>query len=176
MPNWTSNIIRAEGAPAAIQSFLESVKGPEKIFDFDRIIPMPEILRHTGTGRRTIDGREVANFYVINTATYFPDDHEVRLFTDSEVAELTAIGFFNWYDWAIHNWGAKWNACHPSVQYLIGEDGAVEIRFDTAWQAPLPIFHKLVDQFPEIAFEFSWSDEDEPETTLTLRIHHGAAS
>jgi Api92-like protein with ferredoxin domain len=176
MPNWTSNIIRAEGPQAAIQSFLELVKGPEEIFDFDRIIPMPALLRHTGTGGIIVNGQRLTSFFMLDPQNPFPGPDNVRPFTEAELAELAVIGFSNWYDWAIHHWGTKWNSCHASLEHLIGEDGAVEIRFDTAWSAPFPIFHKLAALFPEIAFEFSWSDEDEPDTTLTLRIHHGAAS
>ena len=66
MPNWTSNSIRAEGDEHDIAAFLEAVKWQDEIFDFNRVIPMPEILKHTGTGRCTIDGKDVTSWYVIN--------------------------------------------------------------------------------------------------------------
>ena len=56
---------------------------------------------------------------------------------------------------------------------FIIEDGAVEIRFDTAWNAPHPVYRKLAEMFPDIAFEFTWSDEDEPDMMHTLRMHVG---
>jgi hypothetical protein len=57
MSNWTSNIIRVEGPEAAMREFLNHFKGDDEPFDFNRIIPMPAILRHTGSGARTFDGR-----------------------------------------------------------------------------------------------------------------------
>lgn len=50
MPNWTSNSIRIEGAEADIRAFLDVVKSQDQLFDFNRIIPMPELLMHTGSG------------------------------------------------------------------------------------------------------------------------------
>jgi hypothetical protein len=47
MPNWTSNTIRVEGCGEQIAEFLAFMRGPDdQIFDFNRIIPMPELLRH----------------------------------------------------------------------------------------------------------------------------------
>jgi hypothetical protein len=57
MPNWTSNRIRTEDGEADLRAFLESVKWQDQLFDFNRLIPMPDILKHTGTGRRVIDGK-----------------------------------------------------------------------------------------------------------------------
>ena len=36
---------------------------------------------------------------------------------------------------------------------------ANEIRFDTAWDAPLPVFHRLLEIFPALAFTFNWQYE-----------------
>ena len=66
MPNWTSNSIYAEGSPEQISEFLDKIKGDNGVLDFNSIIPMPEILRHTGSGSCTIEGRRVAEWYVVN--------------------------------------------------------------------------------------------------------------
>ena len=44
----------------------------------------------------------------------------------------------NWYDWSVRNWGTKWDAYDVDVEVDIGY-----IRFDTAWNTPIPIFRKL---------------------------------
>ncbi len=49
MPNWTSNSIRIDGTETDIRAFLETVKWEDEIFDFNRIVPMPELLKHTGS-------------------------------------------------------------------------------------------------------------------------------
>ena len=56
MPNWTSNTIHIDGSEADIRAFLEAVKWEDEIFDFNRIIPMPALLKHTGSANRTING------------------------------------------------------------------------------------------------------------------------
>lgn len=179
MPNWTSNTIRLEGDPDQIREVLERVRGPtpEQALDFNRIIPMPQLLRHTAKGRRTFDGRDYESWYVINPDLGWGDDghdQNERPFTPDEEAALRDIGYSDWYDWSVANWGTKWNACGVRIDEP-GEGSACEIRFDTAWAAPFPVFQKLAVLFPQIAFTFTWTDEDEPEITHSLKIHHGAS-
>lgn len=180
MPNWTTNTIRAEGPEADMKTFLAHVRAEDEPFDFNTLIPMPELLRHTGSGNKTIDGQRVSSWYVVDPARgHGPRDPNhppnERLFTPEEEAALRDIGYSNWYDWACANWGTKWNACDATVEPLPGDDRAVEIRFNTAWSAPFQIIKALAARFPSISFEFSWSDEDEPEVTHTMTIAAGGA-
>lgn len=174
MPNWTESVIRAEGVEADIREFLERVRGPDDPFDFNRIIPMPKLLRHTAKGCHTFGGQKYRSWYVINPDLKFGDDgyeNNQRPFTSEEEAVLRDIGYPDWYEWSVANWGTKWNACHVAIDELPVEDGAVEVTFDTAWAAPVPIFRKLAKMFPKLAFEFAWTDEDEPSQTHSLKIH-----
>ena len=59
MPNWTSNRIFAEGSPEQVSEFIKKIKGENGPLDFNSIIPMPELLRNTGSGGRAIDGQQV---------------------------------------------------------------------------------------------------------------------
>jgi hypothetical protein len=164
MPNWTSNTIRIEGAEADLRAFLEAVKWQNEIFDFNRIIPMPELLKHTGSGNRTIKGREVHEWYVIgHESALLTDDKSVRLFTPEEEATLKQIGHRSWYTWCYENWGTKWNACRAELAEDCAKEGHVEIRFDTAWAAPMPVIEKIFEMFPKLSFLFSWENEGECE-------------
>lgn len=58
----------------------------------------------------------------------------------------------NWYRWNAANWGTKWNAGSVEI-----EDG--NIRFDTAWSPPEPIFDALSAMFPDIKFNIHWEEE-----------------
>ena len=59
MPNWTANLIRIEGSSERIAEFLAFMRGgDDQIFDFNRIIPMPELLRHTAMWRPGFPRRE----------------------------------------------------------------------------------------------------------------------
>lgn len=155
MPNWTSCKIDAYSNDAdAVKSFLDAVKSEESDFDFNRIIPMPEVLKNTGSGSTIIDGQRY------DTWKYdVVDDKEVpRLPTLEEIAEFDRIGYNNWYDWSHANWGVKWNATD------IGIDNCgtyAEITFDTPWSEPEPIFVKLREMFPLVEFSFYWRYEDE---------------
>ena len=175
MPNFTSNLIRAEGESADLKTFLEAVKGDDTVFDFNHIIPMPPLLRHTGAGQRTIGGTTVASWYIIDPTDPLPNDEQVRLFTPEEEAELKRIGHSDWYSWSVANWGTKWNACRAIEDQSCIEYGSVEITFETAWDAPLPVLRTMIRLFPQFSFECQWRYEDESIYPHTLEIDREVA-
>lgn len=162
MPNWTYNTIRVDGTPRRIKAFLKSVKGENGVFDFNRLIPMPEFLEHTRSGRATIDGKQVSSWYVIDPTRVDRADNE-RCFTPEEEAQLRDLGCESWYDWSYNNWGTKWNACRPEITEDRVRDGYLEIRFDTAWDKPPPIIDKLFEKFPKLSIRWTWQYEGEAE-------------
>jgi len=161
MPNWTSNTIRAEGTIDDLRSFLESVKWQDQIFDFNRIIPMPELLKHTGSGNQTIDGEKVTSWYVINRNEPLPSGDNIRRFTADEEAILKEIGHNDWYSWSNANWGTKWNVCQAESSDENISEGYVEISFETAWAEPMPVFQKMFQMFPKLSFVCTWQHEGE---------------
>jgi Api92-like protein with ferredoxin domain len=172
MPNWTSNTIRVTGDSSAIREFLAFMRGSDdRRFDFNRIIPMPELLRHTGSGFQKFDGIEHRTWYVINPDLALGDPgHEKnqRPFTPDEKAALAGIGADCWYDWAVKNWGTKWNACNVEIDDISEIDNSVDIGFETAWSAPFPIFQTIGAKFKHLAFGFTWTDEDQPGITHNM--------
>lgn len=160
MPNWTSNTIRVAGRETDIRAFLEAVKWQDEIFDFNRLIPMPPLLRHTSSGSHAFGDKSYDAWYVENPDADWKDRIE-RPFTPEEEAVLKDIGYSNWYDWSNANWGTKWNACNAEPTEGSAAEGYVEIRFDTAWGAPFPIFNAMFEMFPKLSFTCSWQDEDE---------------
>jgi hypothetical protein len=159
MPNWTSNTIRAEGDETDLRAFLEAVKWQDQIFDFNRIIPMPELVRHAFHGWRTVEGQDVSAWYQIDPEDISFDEKGARRFTPEEEAALRDIGYSNWYDWSIAKWGTKWNACDPALLAGSAADGFIEIMFDTAWDAPVPVMEKMFEMFPRLSFTCSWRHE-----------------
>ena len=67
----------------------------------------------------------------------------------------------DWYSWRNANWGTKWNACHSEIADACINHSYVEIRFDTAWDAPLPVFFRMFELFPKLSFTCSWQYEDQ---------------
>ncbi len=114
MPNWTYNTIRIDGTPTRLRAFVKAVKGENGVFDFNRLIPIPEFLKHTRSGLATIDGKQVASWYVIDPTRIDGADNE-RCFTPREEAQLRDLCCESWCDWSCNNWGTKWNACGPEI-------------------------------------------------------------
>ncbi len=159
MPNWTANRIQAEGKTADLRELIETIKGPDSCLDFNKIIPMPEILRHTGEGSCTIDGVKTDSWWIENPDAGYAEQ-KTRLLSVDEKAQLAALGVKSWYDWSLKNWGTKWNACECEMEDNSKYD-AVEITFNTAWSEPTGIYEVLANKFPALIFEFSWRHEDE---------------
>jgi Ferredoxin-like domain in Api92-like protein len=160
MPNWTSNQLIIEGDTAKVKEAAEFIKSADSVIDFDKIIPMPEILRNTGSGFRKIDGNELkAWFEDKSIEDYAEREKSIRAFTPAEAAELERLDCESWYDWSCQNWGTKWNACEASVEQEF--DGYLEIHFDTAWSAPEPIVKALRDKFPELEVQLNCRFEDD---------------
>lgn len=180
MPNWTKNAVTVAGKPADLRAFLEAVKWEDELFDFNRLIPMPDLLKHTGYGWRTIDGERHESWYIVNPDEPDISKERVRAFTPEERAVLKDIGHDSWYTWCIENWGTKWNACHThmaSVGLVSAalETSSIKINFDTAWSAPLPIFHKMHEMFPHLAFTCEWRNEDDRwQERFTLKLEAAA--
>lgn len=158
MPNWTQNTLRAEGPEAAVRASIDAIKGLSDPIDFDRIIPMPPLLRHTSSGRCQFAGKDYTTWFVENPDADLEERKE-RPFTDAEQAALKDIGYTDWYSWSIRNWGTKWNACHQEILEHRPADGFVEFRFETAWSMPQPIAEKLFEMFPALEISWTWSDE-----------------
>lgn len=159
MPNWTSNQITVEGDREQVLKLkTEMNQGTPggSVFDFNKLIPMPQSLFNLSSGSNTIDGQK-CKVWITEKG---PDSKKFdRLLTPEEQAEVNATGFESWYDWACHNWGTKWNACNPEIfdEY----EGFLEYRFDTAWCQPQPIFDALKKKYPDLDIKCRWRDEDD---------------
>ena len=67
-----------------------------------------------------------------------------RIQNSDEEVEWEGYTTPEWYAWACDNWGTKWNAC--DARYST-EDPEHEIRFETAWSPPEPVFEALAQRF-----------------------------
>lgn len=137
MPNWCFNTIRVEGLKADVEKFLEAIKGNEKqpYFDFNGVIPMPEELRGTQS----------------------PNDNEeqAKILTEK-------YGASDWYDWAIKNWGTKWN-CTAIDDWDITDcknnEAIATINVDTAWSPPTEFLVKASEIYPSLIFSNEYYEE-----------------
>ena len=186
MPNYVKNLVEFRGDPAAVRNVLEAIKDDRYgigTVDFNKLIPMPEDLQ-IEAGSRTDKGlKAYKNFISLYSAAngftgidilHIPEEAEREM--RKQIPELNvgeeewALGrqaFRNliqydaatWYEWSIHNWGTKWNACGYESGTDFSGDGR-SLSFETAWDAPVPVMEELARRFPEVEFTHRWADED----------------
>lgn len=72
---------------------------------------------------------------VSNLEEYRGKDVLIKL-GEQQVYNLETYHHLNWFDWAIENWGTKWNAMNTHIKDNY-------ITFDTAWSVPMPILIAL---------------------------------
>lgn len=151
MPNWCNNRLEISGDPEEIQRLQDMVERDASpggleyaCFDFNQIIPMPDILARTAC--RLCDDYEV-----------YDESGVVRPATDAEIAEIRATGYKDWYFWSIEKWGTKWNAKKPTVDRP--DPGRIIYTFSTAWSPPEPVLRALSAKFPGL--EFDWHVDEE---------------
>jgi len=169
MPNHETNNVVIIGDPDKIRRFVnEALKPypvtdedngigkPERIIDFNLLMPMPDDLRNTVSPHDVVATQEEADQknaeYNAMPFSRFgrsdDDPPQIKYLTMAEVERrLSEYGSLDWYSWALSHWGTKWGAYSHSV-YELGffkdyEDnvyGRVDLRFETAWSQPTPIF------------------------------------
>jgi hypothetical protein len=123
MPNWCNNNLTLEhDDPAMIQRAYDALERGEFLSEF---IPVPEQLK------------------IVAGCVGDPD--EQRKLEADTARNLEELGYGNWYDFCVGEWGTKWDC---------GEQGASDIRpdglmlhtaFDTAWAPPVAAYEKLVE-------------------------------
>ena len=157
MPNWCSNRVIVSGDAEYVEAFKEAVKGSEKAFSFEAIIPFPEELHGIGSPVTIMETEEEIEQYKKDHS-----DSEWSIgnlpITQKRSEELKEkYHADNWYDWCNDNWTCKWDAC--DVYLDIDEPDYLQYRFDTAWGPPENIYEILKLQHPDI--HISWF-YDEP--------------
>jgi hypothetical protein len=188
MPNHCYNQLQIAGP--GIRQFLDAIKNGDAAIDFNRIVPMPEILIGTCAGDRTTYGRillgrampkEVADTlrcpWVVEAGVHSEEELKSPLLKEFPDCKATAelslkaeaeTGYRDWYEWANAQWGTKWNAFAASV--VKEQEHQAVIRFSTAWSAPLPLIQTLSNQWPHFQFVLDYDEfQGGFSGTLTLR-------
>lgn len=154
MPNYVANIVTIVGSDEQIQKVVESIKSEYGVFDFNKIVPMPETFEKYDTTNHA-NGVQLR----IGSPVGFEDD---RIVTEELIEEFKRAtkeqaekyGVVGWYDWRHKFWGTKWNA--RDAQY----EGDGRFIFDTAWSAPIPVLVALSRRFPDVTIHVAYADED----------------
>lgn len=175
MPNHITNIINVTGDKIRIKELFDFVSNENILFDFNKIVPMPESLQITS-------GSMVDNAIHIITN----DENALREYFDYEwvkqenittikelkkflskklkpidfrearqaIRNIEKYGHKDWYSWRIAYWGTKWNAYDFEC---INENS---IKFNTAWGTPFSVIEALSKKYNDLRIEVKYADED----------------
>jgi hypothetical protein len=66
-----------------------------------------------------------------------------------DTSSWAAEGFPGWYIWGLEKWGTKWD-CWDSK--LNEEKDYLKYKFITAWNAPYPIYEKMIETYKKLNF------------------------
>ena len=118
-------------------------------FDFNSLIKMPDELADTQQIFIKYPKVEGKNYYYSRKkleesgkeypSTEWVKDNCIDEFTLSRY--VSTHNFLWWYDWAIENWGTKWNSLDATFEI---DDDCITYTFYTAWAEPIPVYGALL--------------------------------
>jgi len=156
MPNWVMNALICS---FQTQEQFESFKSKINLEGlFHSFIPMPEILDGTQSPNINVD-KLIAEFNKDSyTATTLQQLAESNLHMFSNLAKnalknqeaFKATGYSDWYSWNLDNWGVKWDAVRPTVNFDLL---TITFYFDSPWGCPEQFVRTLSTLYPEATFE-----------------------
>ena len=198
MPNWTTNYTTFVGSQNTINTIHSYFDVEEDVFDFDKVVPMPEALRATASPVHIIADDEFKEEHGVLPETLEEVEHFLISYKAQEekakkhsfgVQKMTQTmsatllnnyGTNNWYDWHVNYWSVKWEGCSISIEYK--SDNILLTRYDTPWSAPDRIFEALENKFEDLTvlnmarFEgmddnitATWGDDHANKTYWTIR-------
>ena len=167
MPNHVANILTFNGETERVNQILAFIQNDEQALDFNKIIPMPETYRkYDTTNHPNARGLEVGKHIGWRDDSPLVTEELIEEYKRATKEQAELYGAVGWYDWSREYWGTKWNAYD-----CIAEGNT--ILFDTAWNAPLPIYEQLARMFPDIELHIVFADEDAGCNTGELTFKNG---
>ena len=145
MPNWCSNnLVLTHEDPAMIQRAYDALERGEFLQEF---IPVPECLK-------------------IVAGCVSDEAEQAKLEADT-ARNLEELGYGNWYDYCVGEWGTKWDVGEQGNSDIHPDGKMLHTFFDSAWSPPVNAYEKLMDlgfgveaMYHEggMAYAGTWSD------------------
>lgn len=140
MPNWVNNTVTVTGPEEELVRFKEY------------IAVFPEYA--------TDEGSHAFSFHSFIT---LPPGTSAKEYFGLEGTEGKETELY-WYQWNTNNWNTKWDACEVDVTLASDPKGyalkTIYLSFNTAWDAPGPVYIAMAKMFPELSFEI-WYEEEQ---------------
>ena len=126
MPNWCNNTLElAHKDIKMLERARDAFNRQELLQEF---IPVPEPLH-------------------IVAGCVSDEAEQAKLEADT-ARNVETLGYGNWYDFCVSEWGTKWDVGAEGYEVEI-ENGGLTMSFDSAWSPPLEAYAKL----EELGFE-----------------------
>jgi hypothetical protein len=129
MPNHVFNKVAVTGKPEAIKAFKEKAQKGEREFSYWNFVTPPQ---------EALDSGEY-------WATHG--------FIAGEPSGKTPN---NWYNFNNREWGTKWDTYDLHVE---SAPKSFFATFSSAWSPPTQVFEAIVEQHPDLDFDFYWEEE-----------------
>jgi hypothetical protein len=71
-------------------------------------------------------------------------DEQKKLESDT-ARNLRELGYGNWYDYCVGEWGTKWDCGEQGASDIHPDGRMLHTFFDTAWSPPINAYEKLVE-------------------------------
>ena len=125
MPNWCSNnLVLTHEDPAMITRAYDALERGEFLNEF---IPVPKQLQIVA-GRVGDDTNEA----------------QQKLEADTK-RNLEELGYGNWYDYCVGEWGTKWDVGQQGNSDIHPEGRMLHTFFESAWGPPVNAYEKLME-------------------------------
>jgi hypothetical protein len=145
IPNWCDNRVTfTHEDPKQITRLVNAAKVGKL---FNEFLPMPlELLEEAPIGDDWAEHQEAI-----------------------KTRNMEQFGYPSWYEWAIDNWGCKWDISEvPEEMFELSNDGkTVAFSFDTAWSPPTEWYDNIsgfdINAYyyePGVGFCGRWNSED----------------
>ena len=121
MPNWCNNNLTLQHEdPAMIKRAADALERGEFLQEF---IPVPEQLK-------------------IVAGSVGDPVEQAKLEADTK-RNVEELGYGNWYDFQVNEWGTKWDVGGDSQTDIHPDGKMLHTYFDSAWSPPVAAYEKL---------------------------------
>lgn len=169
MPNWVFNSLKITGKQEDLQKFMDKASKPymtyykgvrtkneDGTWNYDAEAIDEKLHEAPISFMNFVSPENVDRYFA--QSDYKPEGYD-KMSTEERMALAMKFSSDGWYDWNIREWGTKWDACNPEITSDDPSTGSIGYYFDTAWSPAEGAYRQMVEQHPELHFEFHCEEE-----------------